>query len=330
MDHITIVVNEFIKVEGAYKDAQSRRALRNLMNLFLAQYSMHHTEELLPVVIAESIEASVRAYTSNKDNAIAAFRNLIAYLQKHHSITVEIDFPPIPIMNLYERLMFMAKYLQTKGNTLKKLEDLLWLSDRTIREDYSLLTRQSGEELEILGKKFVIPEIVSKKGLASMPLTVHPLFLTGNLTQVLTLLKGLKAMSQDPVYHSNAMTFASSVWDQLSEYAKARILYVTEHLVKENVDWFHELENYRSGHLFLSEFQSGRNERANRLIDCLKNRKPCFLEYLQEDGTIRFFENCKVTNMLSSDCVVIDTGIEEIVLDTGRVLCSAFTREELY
>ena len=129
---------------------------------------------------------------------------------------------------VYERLMYMAKYLQSPKHRLADLEDILWLSERSIRQDYSLLKGNGDSAVQILGKTFSIPDIESKKGQISMPSTVHPLFLTGNLTQIIVALKGLKSMSENPVYKDYAMTMATAIWDQLSEYAKDRIFFVTE------------------------------------------------------------------------------------------------------
>ena len=322
-------VREFKKIEGAYKDNQAKEALNNLMKSFLVRYGAYNTDSIEPDAVAGAVEDTVRAYTSDKDKAIFIFKNFIGYLLKKYKIAIEIDFPPIPVMNVYERLMYMAKYLQSPKHRLADLEDILWLSERSIRQDYSLLKGSGDSAVQILGKTFSIPDIESKKGQISMPSTVHPLFLTGNLTQIIVVLKGLKLMSENPVYKDYAMTMAAAIWDQLSKYAKDRILFVTEQYLSESVEWYKQLNDQNLRFLFLSEYQTGRDERVGCVLDCLKNRKACCIEYLNEDGTMVLIDKCKVTNLRTDNAVVeIDGRTQELVID--QIMRSAYSIEELY
>ena len=192
------------------------------------------------------------------------------------------------------------------------------------------MLKGSGDSaVQILGKTFSIPNIESKKGQISMPSTVHPLFLTGNLTQIIVALKGLKLMSENPVYKDYAMTMAAAIWDQLSKYAKDRILFVTEQYLSESVEWYKQLNDQNLRFLFLSEYQTGRDERVGCVLDCLKNRKACCIEYLNEDGTMVLIDKCKVTNLRTDNAVVeIDGRTQELVID--QIMRSAYSIEELY
>ena len=76
--------------------------------------------------------------------------------------------------------------------------------------------------------------MVRQRGRIQFTTTVHPLFLTFNITQVIATLKGLKHMCEDPILGNYALISAKSIWQQLSDYAKKRILYVTEHLLPDD------------------------------------------------------------------------------------------------
>ena len=65
-------------------------------------------------------------YSSNKDTAISLYRDLILFLAEKGVAVPPIAFPPIPISNTFERLMFIAKYLQDENNRISDLSEKLW------------------------------------------------------------------------------------------------------------------------------------------------------------------------------------------------------------
>ena len=68
-----------------------------------------------------TIRSCVQRYSSNKDTAILLFKDLAAYLTERGVNVPEIHWPPIPVSNTFERLMFMAKYLQEENHKISDL-----------------------------------------------------------------------------------------------------------------------------------------------------------------------------------------------------------------
>ena len=194
-----------------------------------------------PDKLSMYITESVKAYTRSKDSAIAMYKDFVTFLSKR-GVEVSITFPPIPVDSSFERLMFIAKYLQNPDAEIDALEDILWISKRTIDNDLQRLRGNSGDPLQICGRKFIVNETERHSGQMHFASTVHPLFLTENLTQIIAMLKGLKIMSENVIYKIYAETTAAEIWEQLSDYAKQRIHTVLKDLLDDDPTWFEELE----------------------------------------------------------------------------------------
>ena len=79
----------------------------------------YEESEYLPLNIKECVQK----YTSTKDTAIELFKDLVTYLENKGVDIPEIKWPPVPVSNTFERLMFIAKYLQEKENRISDLTD---------------------------------------------------------------------------------------------------------------------------------------------------------------------------------------------------------------
>lgn len=284
-------------------------------------------------VIAEAVQNSVRSYSSNKDSAIAIYKSFLDYCFAHSGIKIDVKFPPIPVSNGFERLMFIAKYLQDPEHKISELPDLLWVSDRTIEDDISRLRERPGEvnedAIEVCGRVFTIPETERRNDRLTFASTAHPLFLTWNLSQVIVMLQGLKKMGEDPLYRTYAFRAAKDVWAQLSDYAKKRIYYVSEHILPEDEAWYRSLEE--SAHtMFHSEYQCSCAEGSGVVLDCFKNGKMCCIEYADAAGTV-FYLDCRIVprsydgKHISIDC---GQGQKQLIID--NILRSSYTKEGLY
>ncbi|QNO15924.1 hypothetical protein HYG86_14685 [Alkalicella caledoniensis] len=274
-----------------------------------------------------SIKTSVKAYSSIKDSAIDIYKKYLGFLSKKFGIYVDVDFPPIPISISFERIMYIAKYLQNPEHEVKHLEDILWVSHRTVLDDIAKLRGNTDDPLQVCGKKFIIEDMERRRGRVTMASTAHPIFLTGNLTQVIVTLKGLKSMSQDSAYRSYAMEMAKSIWTQLSDYAKDRIILVVTEMLPDEVEWYLSLGD-KDDNSFYSEYMCSNTEGAGCVIDCLKNRKECYIEYQREDNSVVFYEDCKVIDYDDTSFTVIHKG-EKVRLISDNILRSSYTIEEL-
>ena len=80
--------------------------------------------------------------------------------------------------------------------------------------------------------------------------------------------------------------------------------------------------------MFQSERQCSRIEGSGCVLDCLKNKKSCVVEYLNEDDKVELYQVSEVTNYNTGNVwVEVDGWV--IVLETGRILRSAYAIEEL-
>lgn len=282
-----------------------------------------------------AIKESVKSYSSDKDKLIEAYKKYIDFINKETGWDIEInDYPPIPIYDSFERRMFILKYLQSPeskkiGNdsVVQRLSEILWVSERTLERDISKL-RDADSPLKILGKKFVVPETKRFRGLFEMSSTVHPFLLTCNLTQVITILKGLKKMSEIPGFEIYAMTSAIDIWNQLSDYAKNRIKYVCENLIAEDIQWYKSLDEDNE-FMFKTEYQCRSSYGAGIVLDCLKNGKSCKVEYIVDDKS-EFIEVSKVNRYdVNNRKLIVLEDEKEVELDINKILRSAYINEEL-
>ncbi|WP_409967484.1 hypothetical protein RFF05_12925 [Bengtsoniella intestinalis] len=275
-----------------------------------------------------AMRETVRSYTSDKMSAIGVFRILEQYLVDVHGANLTVQFPVIDVSNSFERLMYLSKVLQVADKSVDDLSDELWVSTRTLEEDLARL-RGTVDPIQICGIPFVVNDVTRGHGKVEFASTVHPLFLTMNITQVMTMLKGLQHMAQDPLMATYAQVSASQIWMQLSTYAKERILYVTDALMAEDASWYRSLQ-WEADTRFQTESQCSCTVGCGVLMNCLKNGKSCFVEYQCDGGGVVFYENCFVSFVNGGTREVelrCDSGT--ITIASAQVLRSAYSKEEL-
>ena len=282
--------------------------------------------------LPSNIRNSVMTYSSNKDTAIALYRDLIVFLTGKGVSVPPIAFPPIPISNTFERLMFIAKYLQDENNRISDLSEKLWVSDRTIEEDMKRL-RDDVDPIQVCGKKFFISGTERRDGGIRFQSTAHPIFLAENLTQVLVMLKGLRVMAENPLYEPYALQTGREIWNQLSVYAKNRIRFVLQDLMPEDSSWYEKLAEVNDDYYFHTETACSQiyNSGSSVILDCIKNGKPFCVEY-EEDGKISVYSDCRMErNSYSTKplSIIVNCSGGRIRLLLDHVIRSAYTLEEL-
>lgn len=283
--------------------------------------------------LEESIRTSVKGYSSNKDNAIAMYKDLVAFLEKKKVKLPKIEFPPISVSNTFERLMYIAKYIQ-EDKPISDLPDKLWISDRQVEEDLSRL-RGKIDPIQIQGRKFYIPEkdISRENGMFRLTSTLHPIFLAENLTQVLITLKGLKAMSENSLYRPYAEETGREIWNQLSPYARNRIRVVLRDILPDDLKWYESLSGLEGDNYFHTEAAVSQRycEGASVLLDAMKNGKTFCVEY-DNNGMSCFYKDCIFVKHGEWDgpmSIIVDCSEGRIELVVDKVIRSAYTIEEL-
>ena len=327
---ISRYIEKCVKKNHRYKPYSKicRKMLVGGMPYSLNSQKGYEESEYLPF----NIRSCVQAYASTKDTAIELFKDLVLYLEAEGVEVPQINFPPVPVSNTFERLMFIAKYLQEKENRISELTDILWVNSRTIEDDLSRL-RGINDPIQVCGKAFYIPDTVRKDGRITFHSTAHPVFLAENLTQVLIILKGLKEMSGNPLFRPYAMQSAREIWEQLSQYAKDRICYVLRNLLPEDYGWYESLSAMNDdNHFHTEEAVSRYNQvRENVVLDCIKNGKPFCVEYQDEDG-VRFFKDCvieKGSYRSAEPGFMVNCSEGRIRLHLDKIIRSTYTVEEM-
>lgn len=295
------VMDEYIKefledYERKYNPPMKIAAVRNLLvgekqPSFQAQHHYAYTEDL-----ECNFRNSVQNYKRNKDNAIKVYKMFLEFLRTK-GISSDVTFPPIPVSNSFERLMFIAKYFHEPGKKISDLSNILWVDQRTVKDDIKKLMGIDNDPLQVCGKKFEIPEIDSENDTLKFESTAHPLFLTPNITQLIVTLKGLKEMSENPLYGNSAKITAAIIWEQLSEYAKKRIPEVLKELLSEDPAWYENLQNIDQS-LFYTE-RACVVENADTIFCYAKGENFC-MEVLDGDDK-GIYTNCHRVRFYDSD-----------------------------
>lgn len=282
-------IEEFLKKQ--HRDLSCKKS--TVTNLFNSEndYAFkkrpeYHDSDFLE----DNIKDSVKAYTRDKKTPIEIYKKFVRCLNDKYGLNITVNFPPIDSGNSFERQMFIAKYLQNHDAKISDLEDILWVSKRVIEDDLARL-RGNEDPIQVCGRVFTIPDFNRKYDRAEFASTAHPMFLTPNLTQVITMLKGLKFMAENTLYERYAIYTAVDIWVQLSDYAKDRIMYVLSELMPEDAAWYEALEK-RKEDSFYTERRCGYHHN-NVVLDCLKNEKNFYMEY-KENGEVCFYSNCSI------------------------------------
>ena len=276
---------------------------------------------------ALAVKESVMSYSSNKDSAIDIFKHLQQFVEKEMKCSITVDYPPIPVSNTFERLMFISKYFHDEKHTVEDLQDILWQSGRTIEADLAKLRGMDGDPLQICGKQFVIREMERDNGKFHFESTVHPFFLTANLTQVVAMLKGLDELAKKPEWRGYTDITSRQIWQQLSDYGKARAKYVMTNLLPEDARIVEKLEA-TANTSFYNEIECS-NCGGNGLLMAMKNGCPAYVEYQTENGS-EFLEHVRFISFGEEGTLVVEIDGKIRVLEERRILKSSMEKEGLF
>lgn len=321
---------EFINKFSPYK--YHRTYLKNLLTgdkaNSLSRFNDYNNTDNLAACMIDSVCASVRG----KDQVICVYKDLVQFLSEK-GIDIEIEFPTISIDSSLDRLLFIAKHFQNEGATIEQLPDLLWVSERTIENDLARLKGDSEDILSVCGREFFIPETERKDGRLTFQSTLHPFFLTENLTQVIIMLEGLKHMAENPDYKRYAETTAANIWEQLSDYAKDRIHKVIGPILPGDVSWYDSLERDRDNTFYTENDCSVPD---NVFLESIKSdgNKPCYIEY-EKDGKTVIYKNCVFVpgsygmTEDGAETLEVDCSAGRVTLESRCISRTSFTKEEL-
>lgn len=288
MAAIREVCESFMEIRRADKYHSIKiNTVEGIMKIFLEKYP---GTELSAVALSGTIVETVRSYSSSKATAIEVLKEFQGHAEMKYGIRAMISYPKVDISNSFERMMYIVKFLQDSEKTMADLYDEIWVSERTLEEDLAKL--RGKDPIQVLGRQLLVKDIERRDGKVLFSSTVHPLFLTLNLSQALTMLMGLKVMARKPLYSEYAKVTATAIWNQLSDYGRNRLLKVLKELLGEETRWYESLSSFEP-ELFSTESEIGSKSPESAILDCMKNKKPINVEYLSEDGPA-WLKDCRV------------------------------------
>jgi hypothetical protein len=330
MPELNSAINDFLMTnfkDYSHYESFSKSTVSNLLGMLQEKYKAPRLEK---DEIHMAIKEVVTSYTSNKGSAIKILKKFLEFMEKKYHFDAQVTFPKIDISSSFERQMYLAKVLQNTDVTVSSLSEELWMSNRTIEDDLARLRGNTADPIQICGKPFVINETLRDNDRFSFASTVHPFFLTFNLTQVITTLKGLKVMSENPALKPYAILSAAAIWQQLSDYAKERIFFVMTNLMPDELSWYRNLDR-EMVETFQTEYECRSTEGAGVIMDCMKNEKSCYVEYQKEDETTVFLSNCKfVPRSYEGERIEVTSDQGNHILLFKKILKSSYTEAGLF
>lgn len=256
-------------------DAQKKRELQKKAQVIFEAFLQtcdYADESVRTAGMGEMLRASlievICAMKRKSGEEYRVVNDYLAFLQDRWKVeTAPLDRQLTPL----ERQLSIAKELHDFGQAKEfdrhKAAEKYLVSDRTIENDMAALH----EGIAVMDQRLVLDDFRLKNRRVAAISTMHPLFLTQNLTQVICMLEGLRRMEEDWRMHSYARTTAVSIWLQLSDYARDRILHTLVDLMGLERAWYerigaaaqrrsnsavHEGSAGRTGQMFYNEVQA--------------------------------------------------------------------------
>ena len=211
--------------------------LKQLLILFLAERRKQgkyrrksaFINELMnyTTVTVHLMEENLRRMKTGKENMYHLIMDFYGYC-RNNGISIETDLDQKVIVDDPDRRRIaMIRYLQNHSCTTSQLADVFMLDERTVRNDLQLL--EQGVPVKA--------EIIHEGWKHSMNPSMHPIFLTLDLNEIIAMTVGLVQSAElQPIYQQQYLSIAGNIYNQLSDYAKGRIAHLIE--VKDIQDYF--------------------------------------------------------------------------------------------
>ena len=208
---------------------------------------------------------------SNEEYLIA--NDYFAFLSRHYKL--QINFFARQLTSL-ERQLSIAKdmhdFNKAKDFDRHEIAEKYLVSEKTIENDMKALR----EGISVMDQELRLSDVQLHNRKVTAVSTMHPLFLAQNLTQIISMLEGLRRMENNWVMSSYARNTAVSIWCQLSQYARERIRGTLVDLMGLDAGWYerisHEAEMH-SGTMFYNEAEA--SDQYGLLMYAMKGGIPC-------------------------------------------------------
>ena len=309
------------------KTVKDRNNLRKLLtgdeNSFLSNWKAGSD------YYSAAIRDTVINALGGKTEALQRMKDFVRFLRRK-GIEIESEWPPIDdIGNRFERIVYIMREMQTANEEIKKtgkkasvyLAEKLWVSDRTIDEDFSYMEYPDIYKPDLFEQSLVINGMVRTKKEVWFESTAHPFFLIENLTSLRVLFESLleKAARHLP-YQEQAMITASRIWKQLTAYAQGRITSLLKDTYPENGIEMQLFDRMRKSadkekNAFIVEGQGHKNP-SSYLLDAVKFGVPCRIEYKSSGWEVsEWTGSLKIGQIRNFEALILEKEKLEIPFD---------------
>jgi DNA-binding Lrp family transcriptional regulator len=254
--------------------------------------------------ISEAINASMDEMKIFKDRVSGkkVYKELTSMLNTDYGFKIDIgSLDDIVIGTSEERCVYLLRQTERQnGNgeikTLRDISDELGCSTRALQKDVKKMTEQ-GFKLMGLNIKLVS----ENQNVLQMGSTPHPVILMQNISQLVVMLEGLRAMTKIKAYENSANSTAADVWNQLTEYTRKNILDAIEKLDTNaaTMNWYDSIDKEGKYHSrFLTEIENCNADPISQLMYLMKNGKQFNLTYINDEGTKATLCDCEIIKYL--------------------------------
>jgi DNA-binding Lrp family transcriptional regulator len=200
-----------------------------------------------------------------------------------------------------ERCVYLLRETERQNyngekKTLREIAAELGYGTRALQKDVKKMTEQG---FKLMGMNIKL--VSEKQNLLQMESTPHPVILMQNISQLIVMLEGLRAMSKIMAYENSANSTAVDIWNQLTEYTRNKILDAIEKLDTntDTMNWYNFIDREGKYHSrFLTEIENCNENPISQLMYLMKNGKQFNLTYINTGGAKATLCDCEIIEYL--------------------------------
>lgn len=277
--------------------------------------------------IEESIKSSIEATKKfgKKVSCKNIYDEFVDCINERFDFKVNINDLNLKIPETpEERCVYILRETERKleGKNKKSLADMakeLGCSTRNLQKDVKEMTEQG---FKLLGMSIKLVD--NRDEIFQLDSTPHPVILMQNVSQLFVQLEGLRAMENTEALKNIAHSTAIDIWNQLSDYARDKILDVAGKIEKDQkpVKWYLSLDedgNWQSR--FTSERYHIGESTKSKLMYHFKCGEEAIITYIGNDGKHNTVNDCRVKNYyFEEDKIVLEANGIETEIEEDCVL----------
>lgn len=296
--------------------------MRTLIELYLQHHHRdpsirkllleNNNEQLKPFIhfwseyegdVAAAIRETVKARTTAKYTMIQRCKDFVEWLERKTDTSFSIVWPPIDTGQDYERIVYMMRilpelqdsteyknYTDQADKLVNYLSDKLWVSTTTIQKDLARMSNPDhSHKASLLNNALTVSGMTRSNGAVNIPSTAHPVLLIENLTCLAMTLNAMLEKAEDPMLHDGLMLTVGHIWNQLTDYARKKIIAASIKWYGEDSEVVARLRNLTAtaDKLQFVPEANAFSSIEGQLMHYMKIETRCLLEY-EEEGSALF------------------------------------------